>query len=46
MLNVTAVLGGNNTTLGLDFAITIDLRQVVLVTVHTEPLLPAHAKTD
>ena len=35
MLNVTAVFGGNSTTPGLDFAITIDLRQGVNVTTHT-----------
>src|ERR1700730_15375372 len=44
MLNVTAVLGGSRTTRGLDFAMTIDLRQFVVVTTHTELLLPAQAK--
>ena|SRR5207302_1884737 len=44
MLNVTAVAGGNSTTPGLDFAMTIDLRQVVVVTVQTDPLLPEQAR--
>src|ERR1700693_2727246 len=35
MLNVQAVFGGNSTTPGLDFAITIDLRQGVKLTTHT-----------
>ena len=44
MLKVTGAFGGSTTTPGLAFAITIDLRQPVVVTVHTDPLLPAHAE--
>jgi hypothetical protein len=44
MLNVTWVFGGNKTVPGLDFAMTMDLRHVVVVTVQIEPLLPEQAK--
>jgi hypothetical protein len=46
MLNVTAVFGGKRTVLGLAFAMTIDLRQLFVVTTQTDPLLPAQAKLD
>jgi hypothetical protein len=42
-LKFTDIPGGNNTTPGLDFDITIDLRQLVVVTTHTELLLPEQA---
>jgi len=44
MLKVTGAFGGSTTTPGLAFAITNDLRHPVVVTVHTDPLLPAHAE--
>src|SRR5260370_29430650 len=43
MLKVTGAFGGSTTTPGLAFAITSDLRQPVVFTVHPDPLLPAHA---
>jgi len=42
-LKFTDIPGGNNTTPGLDFDITIDLRQPVVVTTHTEVMLPEQA---